>query len=111
MYNPNRTRITHDYSRYARLMGGLTLSATLLAGCTSDSEKPVPSHQVIVEQGQDLDDIGMEECGSSLLGLSTVPRRNMIIEFNNLDNDTLYPGQVLDIPDSFCWDTGSGPKS
>ncbi len=108
MYNPNRTRITHDYSRYARRMGGLTLSVALLAGCNSE---PVPSHQVVVEQGQDLDDIGMEECGSSLLGLSTMPRRNMIIEFNDLDSDSLHPGQVLNIPDSFCKDTGSGPKS
>ncbi|MBC7764562.1 LysM peptidoglycan-binding domain-containing protein [Microbacteriaceae bacterium] len=102
MYNPNIPFLRRDARYLAKLTSGLALSSIFLAGCG----EPAPSHNVTIKQGQTLDDIGTAECGPSFFNISETPRRNKLRNFNDLPSDAITPGQVLKIPDSFCYDTG-----
>lgn len=102
MYNPNIPSLPRDARYIAKLTSGLALSSILFTGCS----EPAPSHNVMIKQGQTLDDIGTAECGSSFLNISAIARRNNLRNFNDLPSDAITPGQVLKIPNSFCYDTG-----
>jgi hypothetical protein len=94
--------------RLTRISSGLAISALLFTGCNDTPDENTPSYKVIVLEGQTLEDIGYQECGPSLLGISTNIRKNKIREFNQLKDDSLDDGQVLRIPESLCEESG-GP--
>lgn len=90
-----------------RLSAALAAGAIILSGC---NETPVPSHTVVVQEGQTLDDIGTAECGPSPMGMTILPRRNHLRKFNDLPDNTVETGQTLQIPDTLCSDTGDRPE-
>jgi hypothetical protein len=103
MTNVERVLFRANTLRHRRIFGALALSTLLLGACSDD--EPVAYHEVITKPHQTLDDISYAECGPTLLGLGTVPRRNTLIDFNNLPSDHIEPGQTIKIPDSLCKDT------